>query len=59
MSEWMEGGVLLAWLIDPQEERVHVYRANGSIEIVEGFSAVLSGENVLPDFAFPLELLKK
>lgn len=32
MSEYIENGVLLGWLIDPQNKKVHIYRANGETE---------------------------
>jgi len=58
MREWIENGVRLAWLIDPKTKTTHIYRENGSIEIVEGFEKVLSGEEVMPDFEFDLKLLR-
>jgi Uma2 family endonuclease len=51
MAEWMENGCRLAWLIDPRERKVHIYRAGGSTESVS-FDVVLSGEDVLPGFSF-------
>lgn len=58
---WMANGVRLAWLIDPYEEKVYIYRAGRSQpEIVEGFSGKkLSGEDVLPDFELPLETMMR
>jgi len=58
MREWIDNGVRLAWLIDPKTKKTHIYRENGSIDIVEGFEAVLSGENVMPEFEFDLKLLR-
>jgi len=58
MREWIENGVRLAWLIDPKTKTTHIYRENGSIEIVEGFEKVLSGEDVMPGFEFDLKLLR-
>jgi len=53
---WMANGVLLAWLIDPKKEVVYIYRqGQDEPEEVRNFStSVLSGEEVLPGFAFPL-----
>jgi Uma2 family endonuclease len=51
---WIANGVRLAWLIDPYEEKAWVYRADGSMETVEGFDKQLSGEDVLPDFVLEL-----
>jgi len=49
MTEYIENGVRLGWLIDPIERKVHVYRANGEIEILDN-SEMVSGEDVLPGF---------
>lgn len=57
MKEWIENGALLGWLFDTFEENTYIYRANGSIEIVEGFDKTLSGEDVLPGFTFDLNLI--
>jgi Uma2 family endonuclease len=53
MREYIENGVRLGWLIDPIDKRVHVYRANGSIDILEKPASV-SGENVLKGFVLDL-----
>ena len=53
---WISNGVRLAWLIDPYEEKAWIYRANGSIEAVEGFAGKkLHGEDVLPGFELELD----
>ncbi len=53
---WMANGVRLAWLIDPKEETTYIYRQGlDEVEIINDFeSAILSGEEVLPGFKFPL-----
>ncbi len=56
---WIANGAKLAWLIDPKSKQTFIYRANGSIEIVEGFNKKLSGENVLEGFEFDLSWLKE
>jgi Uma2 family endonuclease len=58
MLEYIENGVLLAWLINPSDEEIHIYRADGTISKVNGFENTLSGENILPDFEFNLRLLR-
>ena len=58
MLEYIDNGVQLAWLINPSEEEVHIYRADGTIAKVNGFDNVLSGENILPNFEFDLKLLR-
>jgi Uma2 family endonuclease len=59
MLSYIENGVLLGWLINPKMETVYIYRADGTISKVEGFSQTLSGEQVLAGFEFDLGLLKK
>ncbi len=55
-NTWMANGVRLAWLIDPYEEQVHIYRTDRQPEVVTGFLGKnLSGEDVLPGFELPLE----
>lgn len=49
MAEYIENGARLGWLIDPSEKKVHVYRANGEVEILENPEKV-SGEDVLREF---------
>lgn len=49
MNEYIENGVQLGWLIDPIEQKVHIYRANGENEILDDPEKV-SGEDVLPGF---------
>lgn len=53
MMEYIENGARLGWLIDPKNKRVHVYRANGEVEILENPKKV-SGEDVLQKFELDL-----
>jgi Uma2 family endonuclease len=53
MNEYIENGAKLGWLIDPIKKRVHIYRTNKSIEILEN-PKTLSGEEVLPNFELDL-----
>ncbi len=53
MQEYIENGTRLGWLIDPKNKRVHIYRANGEIKILENPDKV-SGEDVLPGFELDL-----
>lgn len=53
MQEYLENGVRLAWLINPQEQQVEIYRSNQSVD-VRPLPAELSGEAVLPGFVLPL-----
>lgn len=56
---WIANGVRLAWLLDPTEATAWIYRADGSTDTVTGFDKVLSGEELLPGFAFAMEVLKR
>ncbi|MEM7655966.1 MAG: Uma2 family endonuclease [Bacteroidota bacterium] len=58
MLEWIEQGVHLGWLIDPVENQALIYRENGSIAIIEGLEAILTGEEVMPGFEFDLNRLR-
>lgn len=53
MAEYIENGALLGWLIDPQNRRVHVYRAGQPVEILEQPESV-SGDPVLLGFVLDL-----
>lgn len=50
MKEYIENGVKLGWLIDPNEKKVHIYRGNEEVEILDN-PKTISGENVLQGFA--------
>lgn len=54
MEEYIDNGTRLAWLIDPYEETVTVYREDGSVEGLEK-PDTLSGEPVLPGFTCDLQ----
>lgn len=49
MQEYMEAGVRLGWLINPQQQTVEVYRDGHNVE-VRKLPTELSGEAVLPRF---------
>jgi Uma2 family endonuclease len=53
MREYTANGTPLGWLIDPAERRVHVYRADGTVEHLHD-PAELSGDPVLPGFVLDL-----
>lgn len=58
-DSWIANGVRLAWLIDPYDEKVYIYRPDREVEEITGFDGkVLSGEEVLPGFELPLEEMK-
>ncbi|MEG4573620.1 Uma2 family endonuclease [Microcoleus sp. N3A4] len=53
MREYMDNGARLGWLIDPQNQRVEIYRQQAEVEILIN-PAELSGEDVLPGFVLNL-----
>jgi Uma2 family endonuclease len=48
MVEYIDCGVKLAWLINPDEKQVEIYRINRSKEILNNPNS-LSGDNILPN----------
>jgi Uma2 family endonuclease len=56
VGEWLEAGVRLAWVIDPDRRVVAVYREDGSMMTVSS-DADVHGEAVLPGFSFRLSEL--
>lgn len=53
MQEYIENGVQLGWLINPQDQQVEIYRAGQPVEILQSPQS-LSGEPVLPGFTLDL-----
>jgi Uma2 family endonuclease len=53
MQEYLDNGARLGWLIDPQNQRVEIYRPGQPVEILE-HPMELSGEDVLPGFVLNL-----
>ncbi len=49
MQEYLDNGLRLGWLIDPQSQQVEIYRPQLAVE-VRSLPANLSGEDVLPGF---------
>ncbi|MBD2211151.1 Uma2 family endonuclease [Nostoc linckia FACHB-104] len=53
MQEYIDSGVRLGWLIDPQNQQVEIYRPEQEVEILKS-PTNLSGEDVLPGFVLNL-----
>lgn len=53
MREYLESGARLAWLIDPQERRVYVYRPGEDVAQLDN-PACVCGDPVLPGFVLDL-----
>ncbi|MBA3786275.1 MAG: Uma2 family endonuclease [Acidobacteria bacterium] len=56
MKEYIENGAALGWLIDPLEKKVHVYRPDAEIEVLDNPKQV-SGEPLLKGFALNVKKL--
>ncbi len=54
MQEYLDSGLKLGWLINPQQKQVEIYRPNQTVEIVN-MPVNLSGENVLPELEMTLD----
>ena len=54
MALWIECGAELGWLIVPEDETVHVYRADGSVEVRQRPDE-LSAEPTCPGLVFSFE----
>lgn len=55
MQEYLDNGLRLGWLINPQDKQVEIYRPNRSVETVM-MPASLSGEDILPGFTLSIDL---
>lgn len=53
MKEYIDNGAKLGWLIDPQNQRVEIYRTGREAELLDN-PTHLSGEEVLPGFILNL-----
>lgn len=56
MKEYMDCGVKLGWLINPEEKRVEIYRQSQEKEVLDN-PQNLSGESVLPNFTLDLSTI--
>ena len=53
MQEYIDNGARLGWLVDPIEQRAHVYRPDASPEVLDR-PGQIAGDPVLPGFALNL-----
>lgn len=54
MQEYLDSGLKLGWLINPQNKQVEIYRAHTAVEVVD-MSVTLSGENTLLELKIILD----
>ncbi len=57
MKVWVANGVTLGWLIDMKEDKVYIYHANGSEDILTNQNKI-SGEGLMNGFILDLSKLK-
>lgn len=53
MQEYLENGVQLGWLINPQDQQVEIYQPGQDTEVLS-LPTQLSGEEILPGFTLDL-----
>jgi len=56
MEEYLENGMRLGWLIDPENQQVEIYQQGQPKEILKN-PQFLSGKTVLPEFTLDLEAI--
>ena len=56
MEEYIANGAQLAWLIDPVERKVHIYRPGAPVEVIDDAKQV-SGEPLLKGFVLDVQPL--
>jgi Uma2 family endonuclease len=54
MQEYMDSGVKLGWLFNPQDQQVEIYRQGQAKEVIS-LPTQLSGETVLPEFILQVD----
>ena len=55
MQEYLDSGVRLGWLFNPQDQQVEIYRPEQLVE-VRSLPTILSGEEVLTNFELSMPL---
>jgi len=53
MQEYLQSGLRLGWLINPQDQTVEIYRPGQEVEVLP-LPAILSGEDVLSGFSLEI-----
>lgn len=51
--EWLAAGAQLVWIIDPVQQTIHAYRADGTVSLFNR-TDTLTAEPVLPEFRLPV-----
>jgi Uma2 family endonuclease len=53
VSQWLEAGTRLVWVVDPARRAVTVFQPDGTLRLLDE-SAELDGSDVLPGFCHPV-----
>ena len=56
MLEWIENGVQLGWVLDPDEMRAYVYRIGQPVEVLDN-PAILAGEGPVDGFILDFKMI--
>jgi Uma2 family endonuclease len=56
MEEYIDNGVKLGWLINPEKKQVEIYRQGQKKEVLD-YPKTISGEDILPEFTLDLSLI--
>jgi Uma2 family endonuclease len=56
IQDWLTHGSRLVWVVDPRSRTLTVYRPDGTANVLKAVDT-LDGEDVLPEFSFPLSRL--
>ncbi|WP_330204147.1 Uma2 family endonuclease [Cyanobacterium sp. Dongsha4] len=56
MQEYIDNGVKLGWLINPEKKEVEIYRQGQEKEVLDN-PKTLSGEDILPEFNLDISMI--
>ncbi|MCZ6918473.1 MAG: Uma2 family endonuclease [Gemmatimonadetes bacterium] len=56
VGDWLEAGVQLVWVVDPQRRKAHIHRADGSTAVIDDVD-MLEGEDAVPGFVCRLDTI--
>lgn len=51
ISHFLDGGVEIVWLVDPEDRCITIYRPNSHPEVLDGNDELI-GDGALPDFRY-------
>ena len=57
IQQYLEAGSQLAWLVNPRKKQVEVYRMGATNHPILGVDEELNGEEILPGFKLPVNIL--